>query len=405
MDGISASGGGQLRSAETVSGANSASSYLIHRSKVGGFGVAADAERVCDEPRISVSDLKPETGSVDSEHLGALPDRLERYARQTEDAAFFGQWMQGHSASRREKRVGAVVAGCGSWLMFHDYYELHRVKLASADFCNSHLLCPFCCGRRASRNLQGAVPKVRQVLRSSGGSLTPYLLTVTLRDEVHCRSMFLHLAKSWGRAIELRRESRARKRAHNVWAELDGGVMSFETKRGSGSGLWHIHGHAVVLAPAGLTKGEIQAAWSDVVGYWAQADLRELRSAYILREEPGSPDAEQWLAEDLMEVFKYSLKFNAMTFDDRLEAYRALGGQRMVRAFGSLWGLKLDVDLVDDLSEFEGVPYRELVYRAIGCPGERYYNPVRCTRICPGAESQVEFDDETVSLSVDGDYC
>lgn len=404
MDGISAPRGGQLRSSQAVADGVSAPINLIHRNKSGGFGVAPDAERVCVDPRISADDSRPEAGSASFEHLESLPGRLERYARQTGDAVLFGRWLARQKASRREKRVGGCVAGCGSWLMFHDYAQVQRVKLASANFCGTHLLCPFCCGRRASRNLQIAVPKVRQLLRARPSELTPYLLTVTIRDESHCRSMFLHLSRAWGQVVALRREARSRKRSHNIWAELDGGVMSFETKRGSGSGQWHVHGHGVVLGPQGLSSKEIQSAWSDVVGYWAQADLRELRSAWLLRNEPGAADAEQFLAEDLMEVFKYSLKFNAMTFDDRLSAFRALGGQRMVRAFGSLFGLKLDSELADDVSEFEGLPYRELVFRAIGSPQERSYQFVRASSVLPGAESRVEFDDEEVSSSIEGDY-
>lgn len=372
-------------------GGKNASLFLIHTNKSGGRNANdSDATTYNQDKKV----IENQDGAAEKEGIAALPERLEKYARQTSDAAQFGAWLADlkssnrQKSSRRLKEIGHRVASCGSHLVFHDYYRRDLVKLAMANNCCMAMLCPFCAGRRAVRHLQNTIPKLRHVLASEK-TLVPYLLTITIKDEPGCREMYSRIKALWSKVIEIRRESRSGKRAFSCWGNLAGGVMSFEVKRGSGSGLWHIHGHAVVCGPAGLQQHDFQSAWSDLVGYWAQLDLRPLNSSTRLQLDPDSAETEQAVAKDLMEVFKYALKFNAMTFEDRREAFEKLQGKRMVSAFGAFYGVKLEDEFVDDLEALELEPYIRMVYAAIGGGESRSYSLTRSHRVTPGQESEV----------------
>lgn len=382
MDGTTNRTSGQLRSEGQNQGQEGGEKqdaertvFLIHTNKARGQDANPFQETIKNQDIMSESETgvvgQNDDDPVEFEGIDALPGRLEKYARQTQDAHDFGRWLAGKSGWKRYQPIGRRVATCGSHLVFHDYFRRDLVKLAEANNCCTAMLCPFCAGRRAVRHLQNTVPKIKLVL-SEQTDLVPYLFTVTIRDEADLRKMYQTLRGLWSKVVKMRRETKCGNRS-SCWGKFEGGVMSFEVKRGSGSGLWHVHGHAVILAPAGLDPHEFQSAWSDLCGYWAQANLKPLTSADLLKSEPQADATDKALAKDLMEVFKYALKFNAMSFDDRFQAYRELSGQRLVRAFGALWGLKFEDEFLDDCSDMDNEPYIKLVYRALCSDTGRKY--------------------------------
>lgn len=386
--------------------------FLIHTAKAGGWVASPSAPSACDEKKSRhVSpfiDCTCDEQAREDEASKNLPSRLEKYARQTADAVKFGNWLVDQGKRwERYRPIGRRVASCGSHLVFHDYYDANKVKLVDANNCCAALLCPFCAGRRAVNHLRNTIPKLRAVLKEGAG-LVPYLLTITIKDEARCRDMYHKLRGLWSKVIQLRREARKGKRVANAWGKIEGGIMSFEVKRGSGSGLWHIHGHALVVGPPGLVGHEFQLAWSEVVGYWAQADLRSLSCSPLLAVDPDSAETEKVLAKDLMEVFKYALKFNAMTFDDRFQAYRDLVGERLVRSFGAMRGVVLEDEFTDDITDLANQPYYRLVYAAMSTPtGDRGYALRRSQRF-EGVEGETPVNvinmDVDLIPSIDGDH-
>lgn len=360
------------------------SNNLIHTDKSGGHDATSDEARTCNQD-INAGVLPD--GVVEDESFSDLPGRLVKYARQTSDAFEFGTWLKNSRGSKRLKAIAHRVSVCGSYLVFHRYFQRDVLKLADADFCCMAMLCPFCAGRRAVHHLQNTVPKLRHVL-AGDKSLTPYLLTITIKDEQHCADMYKRIKALWSTVLEIRGEAVRRKRGFSCWAFLSGGVMSFEVKRGSGSGLWHIHGHAVVCGPVGLDPVVFKAAWSQLVGYKAQLDLRPLDSTMRLVTDPDSDETKKAVAKDLMEVFKYALKFNALTYEDRREAFEKLQGRRMISGFGSFYGLKLEDEFADDLSDLKSEPYVRMVFNAICGSEGRQYGLTRSHRVTPGQEGE-----------------
>lgn len=291
-----------------------------------------------------------------------MPDRLTKYSSRVSRTRQFGQWLSSVSPERSRK-----LKYCGSFLTFHQFHTHPQqpTKLAAGHFCQQAHLCDMCAARRAARNLASAVPKVQKLL-TENPHLRPYLLTITSRDRECLRSMRNEQMGAWSRWLQLRRNSlrqTGRKRKPCSLASFEGGVMSWEVKRGRQSDLWHLHGHAIVLGPSDLTKHPLWPEWSECLGYSANLDLTPLRSSKLL--DAGCPvdGARDALAKDLLEVFKYALKTADLTYQDRWDAAGVLNGVNLVRAFGICRGVKDLGKYADDLTEFKGLPYLETVYQ------------------------------------------
>ena len=64
----------------------------------------------------------------------------------------------------------------------------------------------------------------------------------------------------------------------------------------------------------------------------------------------------------MQEVFKYALKFSDLSIERQFEAYEILRSTRLIGSFGLLHGVKVPESLLDDLTDFENLPYNELSY-------------------------------------------
>lgn len=375
-------------------------SFLIHTNKSGGRcgslntvtpSVNKDASSVI--PNSEAENLQEPDG------IFSLPRRLDRYAGKVSRSIQMGQWIASQARWKNWHPVGRRVAACGSYLQFHEYFRKDAIRLIAANNCCNALLCPFCAGLRGARHLKKAIQKIRAVM-TDGAKLVPYLWTVTIKDESGCKAMYKRLRGLIGKVLQMRRDSFKANRVASAWAGFDGGIISVEVKKGKNSKQWHLHAHAIILGASGLDPVTFQRAWSDLVGYWAQSDLQPLRCTEQLLADRDSPETEAALAKDLQEVFKYAVKCSDMDPEDNFEAFRELQGQRLIRTFGSLYGLKLaDDDVVDTVDDLEGEPYRDLWFNLISGPTGRYYKLIRTQEIQPGPDGH-----EVVDVSSDDPF-
>lgn len=285
-----------------------------------------------------------------------------KFSERLKAARLRGELFRDHHPEELAQARGAKLADCGSWLIFRRYFERAEgpIKLHRGYFCQQPLLCEFCAARRGVVSLAKALPKILAAL--TGSELVPYLLTLTAKNREHLPDMVGEVLGAWRRLLQQRRESGKGRNRVSPWAEMVGGIMSFETKVGKYSGFWHFHGHAVVLGRPGLHGWQFWDAWSELLGYPANMDLRPLDCVAEL--EPGQPPDPQELVKDLCEVFKYAVKMcQELSANEHWTAYKALRGKRLLRPFGVLHGCKEEKNLADDCSQFEGEAYEELVYR------------------------------------------
>lgn len=278
-------------------------------------------------------------------------------------ARILGRMGQGRSRSlamaqyiRREVDMPASGTGkppggrasdleeCGNWLKFRDYYTVEELRLVAANFCQQHLLCPVCAIRRAAKYLAAYMQKIDYV-RSQRPDATLVFYSYTIRNRRDLAGAVGHLLDCRKRLHQKRRNA-LRGASSCEFAKLSGGVEAVEVKRGAGSGWWHPHLHGVGLAESVPDRQALADEWHAITGDSHQVDVRPIGDG----------------VKDLCEVFKYALKFSALSVEDNWNAFEELFGRRLLFSWGDLFGVQVPDDLTDGLLADE-LPFIELFFR------------------------------------------
>jgi len=154
------------------------------------------------------------------------------------------------------------------------------------------------------------------------GSYKPFLVTFTVKNGEDLAERLNHLKRGVQEFCKKRHRA-----ASSEWKKTRGGVFSYEIKRGSGSGLWHPHCHAVILTDPNnpLDAELLREEWAAFMSDSHMIDVRPI-------------DTENSIS-GFAEVFKYAVKFSDMGYKDRLDAYLVCRKQRLISAFGCLYGV------------------------------------------------------------------
>lgn len=260
----------------------------------------------------------------------------------------------------RYKPFSNLLADCGSYLVFRDYYTVGKIRLHSASFCRKHLLCPLCAVRRGAKALKAYTDRLAVILRANP-KLKPYMVTVTTKNGEDLAERFEHYIRSMKRYTDKRREAlKVRKDGfQRNPVELNkalGGVSSIEIKRGSGSGLWHVHSHAVWLCEEMPSRENLSEEWKAVTG-----------DSHVVHVRPFSGSDLAGYLEGFMEVFKYAVKFSSMELADNFEAFKLLERRRLVNSFGLFRGVVVPEEMADE--PLDDLPYVEMFYQYLNGVG------------------------------------
>lgn len=248
-------------------------------------------------------------------------------------------------------QTSARVHNCGSWLYFRNYEEIDQNTLKKANFCNKDKLCPACASRRAHKQVE----KVLGQLSSNPSIMDGYwyyiVLPVRHSAEESLGVVFERLQKGLkGIGQSLRNVARGQGTENYFAQNFDGIMYSIEETRTENG--WNVHANLLCRSPKPLNglikkpkgKGKRGAYWHpDMVETWQQ-----LTGSINVSISPICVTDQQALFENLHEIFKYSLKFQDLSPDDMLIAYRTLYGRRLLGTMGTLRGLKTDVELNGD---------------------------------------------------------
>ncbi len=267
--------------------------------------------------------------------------RLDRYSKSKEKNLEIVDYLC--SKQNHEKKLISSMIACGSYLVFRDYYTIGEKKLSGMCSCKKHLLCPFCAIRRGAKSVQKYMD-VLQPIFSENSSLKPYLVTFTVKNGSNLIERFNHLSK----CLKFLHKRRYRN-VSSVVSSIHGAVWSYEVKRGSNSGKWHPHVHAIWLSETLPDVSLLSDEWKSITGDSHMVDVRPIKAS-----------TDDDLAKSLCEVFKYAVKFSDQSPEDTYHCYLNLSGRRLLGSFGSLYGIKEPDSLLDDL--YEDLPYRELFY-------------------------------------------
>ena len=302
--------------------------------------------------------------SVDKPAAAAeLYKRLGRLGKGHERALEMARFVQERDSRRSER-----LRSCAAWLAFRKYLSRPEEgwKLSAGMFCCQHLLCPVCAQLRAGRTARKYLERVHEVMKAYYTARMS-MLTITVRNGPDLKERFEHLMRSVGTWLKKSRHARNGKRDKTEFSRFFGGVLSVEVKRGTRSQQWHPHIHAIVIHDQKVNVAELRAEWRKITGDSLNVDLQNLRGF-----KHGSKFDPVACAGDFCEVFKYAAKFSEMSLEDNWDAFGVLGGKRLLRPWGVLWGVKVPEDLTDE-GLTDDLPYVEKIFRY----SNRFKNYVR----------------------------
>jgi Plasmid rolling circle replication initiator protein and truncated derivatives len=321
--------------------------------------------------------INPEETSLAAEvstgQLGieSLPARLERYHKAHAHSIQIRNYLSTHPHLLTDgvdlnHDLAKRLDGCGEWLEFRNYHTVGQVLLSRACFCKKHLLCPLCAIRRGSKQVKAYLERFQHVQRTQG-PFQASLVTLTVKNGDDLRERFEHLMKGVKTLNQRRRDSK-RYATISEWSKVLGLVGTYETANELQG--WHPHTHIFVLhrepfldsgrfdkngKPIPLLADE----WKEITGDSFIVDVSPVR-------HPDDP------ARDLVEVFKYAVKFSSMSPEKVVQAYHVLSNRRLIFSAGLLWGVKVPEDLTDE--PLENLPYHEMFYRYIDGNGYNLQN-------------------------------
>jgi hypothetical protein len=257
------------------------------------------------------------------------------------------------------KNVIESVEGCGSWLEFRNYIKVDQTKLHNANFCKKDKLCPACAMRRASKQ----VKKVMNYFEDNPSFKKKYWYYIVLPVKHNAAESFTTVFNRAKSGLESLRKSinnsKHRNTQESFFSQFDGLMYSFEvTKTQNG---WNNHINLLCCSDTpveGIYKKGNTTVHNGIMEDWAKYTDNKSYIHSINKIDVASEDE---LIKNLLEIFKYSMKFQGLEPKDLLEAYSSTYKKRLLGAFGSLYGIKTNVDMHGD--EVLGKEFLEVIYR------------------------------------------
>mgnify|MGYP003386269345 CR=1 FL=1 len=269
-----------------------------------------------------------------------MPEKLKRYST----ARLRALEMTEYCNFRQNVKMSSKLSNCANYLVFRHYFRIDEVRLHAAQFCKKHLLCPMCAIRRGAKMLKAYLDKYEQVFQKFP-ILTPYLVTLTVKNGDDLSERMQHLRASMRKMTQQRRDA-LKGQLFIEFAKSAGGFHSIEvTNRGNG---WHPHVHMIWLCEVPPNQDLLSREWESLTGDSFVVDVRPLHDP----------------VEGFLEVCKYALKFSDLSLADNYHAYEVMSGMRLIDAHGILRGVQIPDSLLDDILENE--PFLELFYRFFG---------------------------------------
>lgn len=260
--------------------------------------------------------------------------RLESYARHRVRANAMAEYIKPHAqVDGPERTAHRALLQCGNLQLWRHYYAAGRTSLFKSNLCHKHLLCPLCASLRGLRLASAYHQRVEFLLRGDA-ALQLQLVTFTVKDGPDLLERFEHLHNS----LRILRKRAGRGNAASEWSKVLGAVWSFEVKKGSNSGLWHPHVHALCVVRDPVNKWTLIDQWREIT-----LDSRNVDVADVFAKREGG------IPSSFLECFKYALKFSDMTLPDNFDSWRTLRGRHLIANSGILRGIDLDPSLMDPL--------------------------------------------------------
>lgn len=308
---------------------------------------------------------------ADETHEGAddaavLPGRLDRYSKAHHRAVE----MADYATSQGDAKLAQKLATCGSYLLFRDYFTVGKVRLHAAQFCKKHLLCPLCAIRRGAKMVKAYLDRL-EVITASQSDLKPFLVTLTVKDGESLLERFNHLYRS----VQKLHKMRTGRGQYSEASKAVGAVWSYEFKRGSNSGQWHPHVHAVWLCHEVPDQVALSQQWKKITGDSHVVDVRPFHD-------------QQDVIGGFLEVFKYAVKFSDLPLDDNWHGFKTLAGKRLIASFGLFRSVDFPHELNDEA--LDDLPYLDMFFRFVQGVGYSYVKRDSTPKIGAGKRPKIK---------------
>ncbi len=234
------------------------------------------------------------------------------------------------------------IEHCCNYLAFNNYIDLAQIKLASANFCQVHLICSQCAQRRATLYAQEILLAVQQ---SNHDYLQ--LITLTVRNSHDLLEVLNRLFKYFK---TLTNRFMRKNVKNSITNDFIGGVWTIEITYNPETG-FHPHIHGLIASTKQIYTGDVRAEWESI----SNGD------SYICDSSPINYTNEQERWKAIVEVCKYTLKNTSLPPDILLEVFQALKGKRLIRRFGTFKGKKISLE--PDLIDFKNERFNHYVFQ------------------------------------------
>ena len=328
---------------------------------------------------------EPQKGTPLSGQLGGETDRGVRWAD------LHGRLDRFHRAKQRAitmvnhiESLGHVpelppsalpsLRECGSYLRFQYWQHRDVARLAGANFCKIHLLCPLCAIRRGARSLRVYLDKW-MTIQNENKNLRLWFVTFTIKNGFDLSERFDHLNQSITKLRKQVEKQKLRNSTLSEFAKAEGGLGSFETTFSDTHG-YHPHIHFILALDkdAVIDSAKLSEEWRTITG-----------DSFIVDAKPtyGEP------IEAFVEITKYALKFSDMRENENFNAYLTLRGRRLFRSFGCFYGVEIPDDLTDEEMNLDE-PFIEYIFRHFKNVGYQCVEKRSCDHSKPFNEILIE---------------
>jgi len=255
---------------------------------------------------------------------------------------------------------------CGSWLEFRHYQKKDITKLHTANFCKRDKLCAACAVRRAYKQQQ----KFMKILQADEDLKDQDWYYIVLPVRHTKKESFLTVyerVESVRKKITMSMRDSNRGKSNNFWSVFAGGMFSTETTKTKNG--WNVHLNLIINAPKGANiplkavknrKGQVSYQNEDL-----KAFMKRTADSYMHNIVKIDSSSTEEIRKSLVEVLKYSLKFNSLSNSDLIVVYAQTYRKRLFGTFGNMRGVGIeDVELEGDIVPDD--EFLELIFRRIG---------------------------------------
>ena len=292
---------------------------------------------------------------------------------------------------------------CGNFLHFKNYFTHKKIELATASFCEQHLICPLCAIRRGGLLVKRNLERFEQITKHGyldkkqvwhePSELSPFLCTFTVKADHDLSRVFEHLCASLDVLFARRRRSLQKQCRHK--SQLKGvmaGIVSIELAYNPLWG-WKPHAHCLFLfrpdlisdfpyelRPSGkcpkcesdfntpnsacethrilwgrynsaAKKSALSSEWNNITGDSFIVDMRPFNT-----ENP---------KKSFFEIHKYIVKYSALNSAQVWEMFLVLKNtrRRLVRTIGDFRGIESEKSLWEEIKKNEDPPFHDMFFR------------------------------------------